>query len=374
MKKTFPLRLKKKVKIESKYEFSEIKDIANFIGKGKRPASFVDDKGSFPFVGSSPTLKKCNAFDYDFEALLIGDGGTANIHYINGKFSASDHTYIITKKNVLLKYIYYFLSQNLSLLEQGFKGQSLKNISKSDVEALNVPVPPQELQAKIIDEMDNLKKQEDKIREEIQKLKNSFVELFQDENYTHKKLNNIVSFKNGLNYSRNSFGEVINIIGVRDFQNNFSPDIKSLEKVQIDRQLSEEYELKPKDILVVRSNGSANLVGRFLYIDDLLNGKISFSGFTIRIRSLNDEVNSKFLCHYLRTDIVRNELIGNSKGSNIKSLNQTLLSSIKIPVPSLREQQKIVAEIEKIESKISTLEKEIADLPKQKEAVLKRYL
>src|SRR5260364_301999 len=81
---------------------------------------------------------------------------------------------LLRKKNVLLKYIYYFLSQNLSLLEQGFKGQSLKNISKSDVEALNVPVPPQELQAKIIDEMDNLKKQEDKIREEIQKLKNSF--------------------------------------------------------------------------------------------------------------------------------------------------------------------------------------------------------
>lgn len=80
------------------------------------------------------------------------------------------------------------------------------------------------------------------------------------------------------------------------------------------------------------------------------------------------------MCHYLKTNIVRNKLIGNSKGSNIKSLNQTLLSSLKIPVPSLSEQQKIVSEIEKIENKITALEKELADLPEHKAIVLKRYL
>jgi restriction endonuclease S subunit len=270
--------------------------------------------------------------------------------------------------------IFYFLKAIQSEVYKLQRGQAQPHVYAEDLAIIKIPLPPFEIQKKIVSEIEVLEKKEDKTREEIQKFKNSFLELFQNKNYTHKKLNNIVSFKNGLNYSRNSFGEVINIIGVKDFQNNFSPDIKLLEKVQVDGQLSEEYELKPKDILVVRSNGSANLVGRFLYIDDLPNGKISFSGFTIRIRPLNDEVNSKFLCHYLRTDIVRNELIGNSKGSNIKSLNQTLLSSIKIPVISLREQQKIVAEIEKIEKKINTLEKELADLPEQKATVLKRYL
>ena len=37
-------------------------------------------------------------------------------------------------------------------------------------------------------------------------------------------------------------------------------------------------------------------------------------------------------------------------------------------------QQKIVSEIEQLEEKIKTLEKEIAEIPKQKEAVLKKYL
>ena len=63
-----------------------------------------------------------------------------------------------------------------------------------------------------------------------------------------------------------------------------------------------------------------------------------------------------------------------SKGSNIKSLNQELLSSVKIPLPSIEDQTKIVAEIEKIEKKISDLEKQIELIPKQKEKVLKKYL
>ncbi len=47
---------------------------------------------------------------------------------------------------------------------------------------------------------------------------------------------------------------------------------------------------------------------------------------------------------------------------------------IKIPLPPLPEQQKIVSEIEKIEEKITLLEKEIAEIPSQKEAILKKYL
>ena len=50
------------------------------------------------------------------------------------------------------------------------------------------------------------------------------------------------------------------------------------------------------------------------------------------------------------------------------------ISDLKIPLPPLSEQQKIVSEIEKIEEKIKALKTEIAEIPKQKEAVLKKYL
>ena len=149
---------------------------------------------------------------------------------------------------------------------------------------------------------------EKKAKEEVEKLKFNITSSMVNLKFKEINLGSISDFKNGLNYSRNSLGELINIVGVRDFQNRFSPDVASLEKIQIDGNLSDDYLLKTNDILVVRSNGSANLVGRFLFIDNLKT-KTSFSGFTIRIRVENENINSKFLCHYLKTDFVRNKNI-----------------------------------------------------------------
>ena len=238
---------------------------------------------------------------------------------------------------------------------------------------IQIPLPPIKKKKKIVSEIEVLEEKEKKAKEEIEKLKFNISSSMVNLKFKEINLGSISDFKNGLNYSRNSLGELINIVGVRDFQNRFSPDVSSLEKIQIDGNLSDDYLLKTNDILVVRSNGSANLVGRFLFIDNLKT-KTSFSGFTIRIRVENENINSKFLCHYLKTDFVRNKIITDSSGSNIKSLNQTLLSNIKIPLPPLSEQQKIVSEIEKIEEKIKVLETEISEIPKQKEAVLKKYL
>jgi restriction endonuclease S subunit len=116
----------------------------------------------------------------------------------------------------------------------------------------------------------------------------------------------------------------------------------------------------------VRSNGSANLVGRFLLIDDAVLPKTSFSGFTIRLRPDFKKVNSKYLCHYLRIGNIREKLIKNSGGSNIKSLNQALLSSLSIPLPPLSEQQKIINQIEKIENEIWNLQIQLKHFSKQK--------
>ncbi len=256
---------------------------------------------------------------------------------------------------------------------ENVQGSTMPYITLKTLQNIQIPIPPLDIQQKIISEIEVLEAKEKKEKEELEKLKTSISSFFINLKSKEINLISISNFKNGLNYSRNSLGELIDIVGVGDFKNRFSPDLDSLEKIQIEGNISDDYLLKPNDILVVRSNGSPNLVGRFLYIEKL-KIKTSYSGFSIRIRVENENVNSKFLCHYLKTDIVRSKIVTDSKGSNIKSLNQTLLSNIKIPLPPLSEQQKIVSEIEKIETKINTLETQIAEIPKLKEAILKKYL
>lgn len=252
-------------------------------------------------------------------------------------------------------------------------GLAQLNVSTIDIQNIQIPLPPKEIQDLIVSETEILELKEKKLNSELEKLNQSIYSKLENLDYDKLNLSDVSSFKNDLNFTRKSTGDTIEIVGVKDFQNYFSPNLELLEKIQIDGDLSDEYKLKLGDLLVVRSNGSANLVGRFLMIEKL-NNVTSYSGFTIRIRPNFEKTDSKFLCYYLKSEIVRNELSENSVGSNIKSLNQTQLSNIKIPLPPLSEQQKIVSEIEKIEAKINLLEKEIAEIPKQKEEVLKKYL
>ncbi|ENU0257623.1 N-6 DNA methylase [Campylobacter jejuni] len=167
--------------VNSKYELVEFGQLTKSLGKGRRPASFADSNGKYPFIKSSRILEKCNEYDFDIEALIIGDGGSANIHYINGKFSSSDHTYIFinNKKNIILKFIYYVINSNLHILEVGFKGIALKNIAKSFIQSLKIPLPPFEIQKQIVAECEKVEEQYNTIRMSVEEYQNLIKAILQ---------------------------------------------------------------------------------------------------------------------------------------------------------------------------------------------------
>ncbi len=377
--KNISISTKKKVKIESKWDKVNIGDIIDEQPKSKIKVGTAKDSknGEFIFFTSGEKTFKYNEYLVEKENIFLSTGGNAIVKYYNGKASYSTDTFVINSQNennIKTKYIFYFLENIIdSINEFYFAGVGLKHLQKTDFRNIKIPIPPKNIQEKLVFEIEKLESKEKKAIESIKLQRSRMLSNFNQLKHKNLLLGNIAVFKNGLNYNRQSSGELVTIIGVGDFKDDFSPKLDKLEKNQIEGSLNKDYELQPKDILVVRSNGSARLVGRFLYINELKD-KTSFSGFTIRIRVNSKEVNSKFLCHYLKTDIVRNKLTTDSKGSNIKSLNQGLLSSIKIPLPPIKEQEKIISEIEKTEKEIDTLEKQIAEIPKQKEAILKKYL
>ena len=398
--KNISLSVKKKVKIESKWELKKLGDFKieiEFInGHAFKSADLKSLKSSDEEIevlkiGNIETDKFTTNFDKceyhtfkNFNSKLVNKGDlvialtgatVGKSGWVTKQSLLNQRVLAIRGGKELLKFISTFIFGNLfyDYSQIIAHGNAQGNLSPDQVKDFQIPLPPFDIQQKIVSEIEVLEATEKKAKEEVERLKASISSFFINLKSKEINLSSISDFKNGLNYSRNSLGELINIVGVGDFKNRFSPDLDSLEKIQIEGNISDDYLLKPNDILVVRSNGSPNLVGRFLYIEKL-KIKTSYSGFSIRIRVENENVNSKFLCHYLKTDIVRSKIVTDSKGSNIKSLNQTLLSNIKIPLPSLSEQQKIVSKIEKIEAKITVLETEIASIPKEKEAVLKKYL
>ena len=144
--------------VENFYKY--LKDICIFLPKSKRPASYGKTNGIYPFYKSSMKLDSyVDECDYKTESIIIGDGGTANINY-NTKFSTSNHCYILQLKNnindIKLKYIYYYLFHNLNILEKGFLGSGLKNISKEYINNIQIPIISLDQQENLIEYYDKL--------------------------------------------------------------------------------------------------------------------------------------------------------------------------------------------------------------------------
>lgn len=156
----------------SKFELVKLGSILESLGKGKRPASFENQNGKIPFFKSSFEIFACDEADFNTEALIIGDGGTANIHYHNGEFSASDHAYIFTNSNSNLKFTFFTIKSNLEILQNGFKGIGLQNIAKSYILGIKIPIPPLEIQAKIVQECEEVESKIANLNSEILEFKN----------------------------------------------------------------------------------------------------------------------------------------------------------------------------------------------------------
>lgn len=153
----------------------------------------------------------------------------------------------------------------------------------------------------------------------------------------------IAEFKNGLNYNASDFGTEVKFLGVGDFQNYLVLNDESMfSNIITDTEIEDDYYLKNGDIIFVRSNGSKELVGRAIMVDNI-DFKVTYSGFCIRLRNKEPQkINSKFLLYFFRSDHFRNELQRLSQGSNISNINQDLLSHIKIPLVEMRFQESVI--------------------------------
>jgi type I restriction enzyme S subunit len=156
-------------------------------------------------------------------------------------------------------------------------------------------------------------------------------------------LGQIANFRNGINFTRNSKGDAVRIVGVKDFQNYFSAPLESLDTVSVDGTISVADLVEENDILFVRSNGNKELIGRCMLIGPL-SERTTHSGFTIRAR-IHEDVSHEYICRFLKSKATRERMIKGGSGSNINNLNQTTLSELSIPLPPKNIQIALASEL-----------------------------
>ena len=154
-------------------------DICTFLAKSKRKASHGNASGKYPFYTSSQICSKyCDVPDYTDECLIIGTGGNANIKY-SSRFSCSADNIVMTIHGAETKYVYYYLYNNIHILEKGFVGTGLKHISKDYVKKIKIPIPPLDRQIEVIQYIEKTENINNSLAKKIERNKSlakSFIE------------------------------------------------------------------------------------------------------------------------------------------------------------------------------------------------------
>ncbi|WP_432670775.1 restriction endonuclease subunit S [Flavobacterium sp. SM2513] len=290
--------------------------------------------------------------------------------------------------SVLVSYLARYFNSSLiqDEIEKLRGGAAQQNLSLSQLNDLKIPIPSICQQEQIIKVLDKAFTAIDKAKANAEENLKNAKELFEsylqgvfenkDGDWEEKTLGELADFRNGINYTKSSKGEKVKIVGVRDFQNSFWVPYKTLDSAILDGKINELDLLQKGDIITVRSNGNPQLIGRTLLADDVKE-KVSHSGFTIRIRLNTKNINSVYLCHFLKIPSTRKILVDGGNGVGIKSLNQVSLSLLSIPYPkSLSIQESIVKNIEAFSKEIKHLKntylKKIDDLEELKKSILQK--
>jgi type I restriction enzyme S subunit len=159
----------------------------------------------------------------------------------------------------------------------------------------------------------------------------------------------IATFRNGLNFAKETRGIGCSLIGIPDFKDKSVPDYESLGQINPEGLAKVDDYLAKSDILFVRSNGNKNLVGRTLFINKEI--KALYSGFCIRARLTSKKITPLFLFYFTKTERFKS-MISSSGGTSIQNLNQEILSKVKLPLLQILAQNKITKVLSDLDAKI----------------------
>ncbi len=126
------------------------------------------------------------------------------------------------------------------------------------------------------------------------------------------------------------------------------------------------------DILIVRSNGSRDLVGKNALVEDVKNN-IAYASYLIKIRPLI--VNPTFIWILLNSPLAKKQLFDQAKSAaGINNINTQELSSLTTPLPPLEEQQEIVKRVKSMYAAADLIEEQIETAGKKTDKLTQSIL
>lgn len=352
--KNISTNTKKKVSIESRWDIVRIANICD-IGRGRviSKKEIGNNIGVYPVYSSQTSndgiFGYLNTFDFEGEYVTWTTDGiyAGSVFYRNGKFNCTNVCGTLKAKTNNINMRYLCLCLAMYTYEYVVKVANPK-LMNNVMASIQIPLPPIDIQQRIVSEIEVLETNQIKMQKSIEGLKLKIIESFNSDSITiTKRLDEVCELKAG------------DFVKVGDISKKMQTDLFPCYGGNGLRGYVKTFTHEGKYSLVGRQGALCGNV-------HLVEGKFHATEHALVATPMSD-IDPIWLFHKL----ISMNLNQYATGTAQPGLSVMNLKPIGLSVPSLLEQQKIVAEIE---VKIGLLEQEIADIPTQKEAILKKYL
>jgi type I restriction enzyme S subunit len=278
-------------------------------------------------------------------------------------------------------------------LATGKQTTNLASISKKNLGALPVPLPPVDIQQSIIAEIDTQLSRLDEtvatlqgIQAKLKQARASILKAAVEGRLVERAMNNnqrfpvlsvgeICSMKpaNGRSVPTIDGGfPVLRLSAMKGGQIDFA----EMKGGAWSEDEAAKWIIEEGDFFVMRGNGSIKRVGDGA-IAKQVPCKVAYPDTMIRIRADSECLDSRYLLHLWRSPLLRSQIEAAAKTTaGIFKINQRDIASFCLPIPTLGEQREIGAEVERrfsvLDQVEATVQSSLQRCGKLRQAVLKR--
>jgi len=258
------------------------------------------------------------------------------------------------------KYFAYQLESKFNIEKETARGSTIKTITKEEFTKFKIPIPPLKIQEEIVRILDKFTKLETELRMELEmeskKRKKQYDYyrecLFNKKDFEYKTLGDVGEFIRGNGLQKKDFTETgvgcIHYGQIYTYYGTFTNKTKSFVSFELSKKLKKVH---TGDVVVTNTSENLEDVGKAVVWcgdEDIVTG-----GHATIFKP--HEINGKYFAYYTQTQMFFNEKRKYAKGTKVIDVSAKDMIKIKIPLPLISEQERIV----KILDKLASLNKDI---------------
>jgi type I restriction enzyme S subunit len=364
-------------------EFCPLEQCCNILDRKRKPVTkSAREAGDYPYYGANGIQDYVSDYIFDGTFILVGedgsvitDRGTPVVTWASGKIWVNNHAHIIEESgDVLLRYLYHYIQTiDVSPLIHG----NIPKLTGGDFKALQIPVPPLPVQREIVRILDNFTELTAELTTELTARKQQYMyyrdKLLTFENFTEwRTLDDIiVSLNTGLNprqfFKLNSDDAHNYYVTIREIQNGTIVVSDKTDRINDDalRLCNNRSNLEVGDVLF---SGTGTIGETAVISEPPTNWNIKEGIYVIKPRK--EVLHSRYLMYILRTDALRSAIFKKVAGGTVKSIPMAEMRNLRVPVPSLKIQRRLVEVLDNFDTLCTDLS---SGLPAEIEARQKQY-